>query len=296
MDSTSTLELPSVTTAEMEEYDINQEVLQQAVLQNAAQAREEAVAHVDRGNVEAAIQLLQNTRAQILNNPDLAGMSSEADSINDLAEQLKKRNFIYHHKLAKYQSHEIALGKLSHIIGNLYGGGPEQGNITSQNVDAIVNSADYNFQSHGPLSQDILRAAGPQLQEELKKIGDCSYGEARITGGYNLPAKYVIHTVAPPWNGGQNGEEAILAQCYRNSLDLAIKNGVRTIAFPALGTGILGYSPKQAAKIAFLETNRYLYRIGEIKFVCNNQTILKAYEKVYNKVGIASKVLKTLKK
>lgn len=295
-DSISILKLPSVTTAEMEKYDINPEVRQQVALQKAAQARDEAMDHVNHGNVEAAVQLLQDTRSQILNNPDLASMAPEAESLNDLAEQLKMRKFASYQKLSKFHSHNIAYGKLSHALGYLYGSGPEYGDLTSQNVDAIVNSAHYNFQSHGPLSQDILHAAGPQLQEELEQIGDCSYGEARITRGYNLPAKWVIHTVVPPWNGGQNGEEAILTQCYRNSLDLAIRHGVKSIAFPALGTGNLGYSPKQAAKVAFLTTNRYLYHIGEIKFVCNNRTILKAYEKVYSKVGIVSKVLKTLKK
>lgn len=147
----------------------------------------------------------------------------------------------------------------------------QQGDITKLKVDAIVNAANTSLLGGGGVDGAIHRAAGPELLEFNKKLGGCPTGEAKISPGFNLPAKYIIHTVGPVWNGGKNNEDELLANCYRNSLMLAAENNVKSIAFPAISTGVYRFPLEMASKIAVEEVEKFLNQnktIEKVIFVC----------------------------
>jgi O-acetyl-ADP-ribose deacetylase (regulator of RNase III) len=139
-----------------------------------------------------------------------------------------------------------------------------QGDITGLAVDAIVNAANRQLAPGGGVCGAIHRAAGPELAKECARLGGCETGEAKITGGYELPARHVIHAVGPVWSGGTDGEAKLLASCYRRALELAQENALATIAFPAISTGIYGYPPDRAAEVAVGAVAETLPRTGGI--------------------------------
>ena len=155
-----------------------------------------------------------------------------------------------------------------------------QADITTLMVDAIVNAANSSLLGGGGVDGAIHRAAGPGLVQECRLLGGCKTGDAKITRGHRLPARYVIHTVGPVWNGGQAGEAELLASCYRRSLEVAVENDVRTIAFPSISTGIFGYPVEQAAQVA-VSTVRSALRtavtLDEVTFCCFSERDLDVY-------------------
>jgi O-acetyl-ADP-ribose deacetylase (regulator of RNase III) len=156
----------------------------------------------------------------------------------------------------------------------------ETGDITRFAVDAIVNAANSSLLGGGGVDGAIHRAAGPELVAECRTLGGCPTGEARLTKGYRLPARHVIHTVGPVWQGGSQGETALLAACYRNALGLAATHDLRCIAFPAISTGRYRFPPDRAARIAVTETLRFLAghdAIDQVIFVCFDDAALEIY-------------------
>ena len=155
-----------------------------------------------------------------------------------------------------------------------------QADITKLTVDAIVNAANSSLLGGGGVDGAIHRAAGPDLLEECRRLNGCATGDAKITKAHRLPARYVIHAVGPVWRGGARGERELLAKCYRNSLALASRHAIETIAFPAISTGAYGFPMVEACRIALGEVERTLAdlpSIREVSFVCFGRPALDSY-------------------
>ncbi len=157
---------------------------------------------------------------------------------------------------------------------------PVQGDITRQDVDAIVNAANSSLLGGGGVDGAIHRAAGPDLVQCCRLLGGCRTGEAKVTAGFGLPARWVIHTVGPVWRGGEEGEPELLASCYRSSLACAEKVGAASMAFPAISTGIFGYPVKAAARMAVATLSATSTSVKVINLVCFDEETFEAYSEI----------------
>jgi O-acetyl-ADP-ribose deacetylase (regulator of RNase III) len=167
---------------------------------------------------------------------------------------------------------------------------PVLADITTLHVDAIVNAANESLLGGGGVDGAIHRAAGPKLLDECRTLGGCPTGGAKITRGYGLPARWVIHTVGPVWHGGNDSEDELLAQCYRRSLDLAVSHDIKTIAFPCISTGVYRFPPDRAARIALREIRAFLaaHPLPEtVTVACFNDSALEAYRRSAREIDAA---------
>lgn len=162
-----------------------------------------------------------------------------------------------------------------------------EGDITKQAVDAIVNAANESLLGGGGVDGAIHRAAGPDLLEECRKLGGCPTGQAKITRGYRLPAKWVIHTVGPVWRGGTHGEDELLASCYRSCFALAEQHGIRSIAFPSISTGAYGFPMERAARIAVREAKAFLEHnktVEKVILVCFGRKAFEIHQQALKEI------------
>jgi Ca-activated chloride channel homolog len=283
------LQLPVVTGDQFETLPLNPEVQQQVALMMTAKAKKAAVRLVDQGDYGTASQVLQRTKRQMLAF-NLPMSAPEAAALDDLDQQLQAKNLPSYRKLATHQSYQRSSKRSSGHTSLFYAfeRGPQLGDISQQDTQAIVNSTDRSLSDHSAISQAIHRAAGPKLLEACRHLQGCAEGEAKLTPGFNLPAAWVIHTVCPVWRGGNHGEADLLAQAYRSCLDLAAAQGLHSIAFPAIGTGGLGFPVERAAQIAFATVSQFLLNhtaIGTVRFVCSDKQTLRYYEAEFQRVA-----------
>ncbi|MDP8299026.1 MAG: macro domain-containing protein [Candidatus Tantalella remota] len=160
----------------------------------------------------------------------------------------------------------------------------KQGNITTEKVEAIVNAANTRLAGGGGVDGAIQAAAGPSVLEECKRIGRCRTGEAVITEAGELYTKKIIHTPGPVWNGGKSGETELLRSCYENSFEIARSNGLKTIAFPAISTGVYRYPLEEATKIAIRTGMEYIDDFDEIVYVCFSPGDFEVYKRIYEEL------------
>jgi O-acetyl-ADP-ribose deacetylase len=163
------------------------------------------------------------------------------------------------------------------------------GDITGQRVDAIVNAANTSLLGGGGVDGAIHRVAGPELLAECRTLGGCATGQAKMTRGYKLPARWVIHTVGPVWHDGRRGEEELLAGCYRSCFALVESHGLKTVAFPSISTGAYGFPMERAARIALRETKRFLERnqsVEKVVLVCFGSNALQLHQAALREICI----------
>jgi O-acetyl-ADP-ribose deacetylase len=164
-----------------------------------------------------------------------------------------------------------------------------EGDLTQQRVDAMVNAANTSLLGGGGVDGAIHRAAGPELLAECRALGGCATGQAKITRGYNLPARWVIHTVGPVWRDGHHHEEELLASCYRSCFALVEQRGIKTVAFPSLSTGAYGFPMERAAGIALRETKNFLQQnrsVQKVMLVCHGARALAVHQTAFREVCI----------
>jgi O-acetyl-ADP-ribose deacetylase (regulator of RNase III) len=162
-----------------------------------------------------------------------------------------------------------------------------EGDITQQRVDAIVNAANTTLLGGGGVDGAIHRAAGPELLAECRTLGGCATGQAKITKGYKLPARRVIHTVGPGWHDGHHGEDELLASCYRSCFALIVQHGIKTVAFPSISTGAYGFPMDRAARIAVREAKNFLDRnrsVEQVTLVCFGASALEIHQAVLREI------------
>ena len=160
-----------------------------------------------------------------------------------------------------------------------------QSDITTLAVDAIVNAANKSLLGGGGVDGAIHRAAGPELLQACRELGGCATGDARITPAFRLPSKWVIHTVGPVWHGGSDNEESMLASCYRNSFEVALRKQLRSIAFPAISTGVYGFPKERAAEIAISQMMEYDSRFDKIIACCFSKDDVQRYQRKWRELG-----------
>ena len=289
----SALQITAVPQSELAHYPLNHTVQEQVVILEAAQAKQEAINLVDKGDIETARKLLQKTQADILNFSDSPIFVSEVEALSDLDARLQQHDVTLYRKMAQYQSTSRLRGHgYADLIYRLCRA-PIKGDITQplsamgQPVAAIVNSADMLLSSNGALSRAIHRAAGPELLAACRRLGGCEPGQAKITPGFNLPANWVIHTVCPPWQNGSAQAEEILAHCYISCLALAATQGIHTVAFPAIGIGAMGFPIERAAKIALQTVGSYLAHertVEAVLFVCYDEHTKRFYDEAFTRL------------
>ncbi|NEQ97818.1 MAG: VWA domain-containing protein [Cyanothece sp. SIO2G6] len=286
------LQLPVVTSEQWEDFPLNIDVQQQAALMMSARAKKEAVRLVDQGDYAKANQVLQSTKQQMLAF-DLPMSAPESAALDDLSHQLEQRQFARYRKMSSSQSYRRSSRRSSgHAeLFYAYERGPRWGDISQQEIEAIVNSSDRALSSDGAISSAIHAAAGPELLAACRQLRDCEYGSAKITAGFKLSAQWVIHTVGSVWPQTPEEQEiamATLKQCYQSCLQVAISHGIRAIAFPAIGTGSLGFPAKVAARIAFETTSQFLLNstsIGTVRFVCFEEQTYQYYKREFGRVA-----------
>jgi Ca-activated chloride channel homolog len=282
-----------VKKAELADYPLHPEVQEQVVLFETARMKEKAVQMFDRGKIEEARQFLKKLKTELGKHPPSAMLKAEIAGFDDLDRFLYAKNYMLYKKLSHYQSYGHSHGHYHSQLYHRLCQGPVIGDIThppmalQMPVEAIVNSTDNHLSDSGYLSRAIHQAAGPELLEECRSIGFCNYGEARITKAYNLPVKWIIHTVCPMWIGGKTNEIQLLRFCYDNTMRLAKQNDIRTIAIPAIGIGAMQFPVHIAAENAFEAVGMYLTQSrvpAAVLFVCYDDGILRQYQKAFVRI------------